>query len=92
MPIRIYALAKKLNIDSKLLVEQCAKAGVSGKGSALASLTDEETAKVQEYLSKSKSPATPVGATSSAAAARVDRRGRAIFHPRRLHWSGRCFR
>lgn len=62
MPIRIYALAKKLNIDSKLLVEQCAKAGVTGKGSALASLTDEELAKVQEYLAKSK---TPTASTTS---------------------------
>ena len=35
MPIRIYALAKDLKIDSKELVEFCNKAGIPGKGSAL---------------------------------------------------------
>ncbi len=50
MPIRIYALAKELRIDSKALVDVCTKAGVTGKGSALASLTDDEAAKVKSYL------------------------------------------
>ncbi|HEV3022907.1 MAG TPA: translation initiation factor IF-2 [Pirellulales bacterium] len=50
MPVRIYTLAKDKNIDSKEMVEICAKAGVTGKGSALASLTDEEVAKVSAYL------------------------------------------
>lgn len=50
MPIRIYALAKQLKLDSKVLADICTKAGVTGKGSALASLTDEETAVVKEYL------------------------------------------
>ena len=49
MPIRIYALAKQLKLDSKELVDICTKAGVTGKGSALASLTDEETARVMAY-------------------------------------------
>ena len=39
-------LAKQLKIDSKALVEVCTKAGVTGKGSALASLSDEEVAQV----------------------------------------------
>ena len=51
MPVRIYALAKELNVDSKELVDLCAKAGVTGKGSALASLTDEEAEKVKAYIS-----------------------------------------
>ncbi|MCY2991955.1 MAG: translation initiation factor IF-2 [Planctomycetota bacterium] len=51
MPVRIYALAKEINVDSKDLVEICRKAGVSGKGSALASLTDEEVTKVRAFLS-----------------------------------------
>ncbi len=42
MPIRIYALAKDLQIDSKELVDICTKAGIPGKGSALASLNDDE--------------------------------------------------
>jgi len=48
---RIYSLAKELNIDSKLLVDICAKAGLQGKGSALASLSDEEVAKLKAFLS-----------------------------------------
>ena len=53
MPIRIYSLAKELKIDSKELVELCAKAGISGKGSALASLSDDESVKLKSYLSGS---------------------------------------
>jgi translation initiation factor IF-2 len=47
---RIYALAKELKLDSKELVDICTKAGVPGKGSALASLTDEEAEKVRQFL------------------------------------------
>ena len=65
MPIRIYALAKKLNMDSKELVDACAKAGVTGKGSALASLTDDETAKVQAHLAKSTNSGAPSRPASS---------------------------
>jgi translation initiation factor IF-2 len=54
LPIRIYALAKDLKLDSKVLVDICTKAGVVGKGSALASLTDEEMARVTEFLSGGK--------------------------------------
>jgi translation initiation factor IF-2 len=54
VPVRIYALAKDLNVDSKELVEICRKAGIAGKGSALASLTDEEADKVKGFLSGEK--------------------------------------
>ena len=63
MPIRIYALAKQLKLDSKFLVDICEQAGVTGKGSALASLTDEEIETVKAYLSKTKSPRTAAPAT-----------------------------
>lgn len=53
MAVRIYSLAKDLDIDSKELVDICTRAGVPGKGSALASLTDEEVAKVKQFLSSS---------------------------------------
>jgi translation initiation factor IF-2 len=49
--VRIYSLAKDLDIDSKELVEICRKAGIPGKGSALASLTDDEVVKLKAYLS-----------------------------------------
>ncbi len=57
MAQRIYALAKELKLDSKDLVDICAKAGVTGKGSALASLTDEEVVKLRAYLASPRGPA-----------------------------------
>ena len=50
MPIRIYALAKELKIDSKDLVDICTKAGILGKGSALASLEDDEIVKLKAFM------------------------------------------
>ena len=58
MPVRIYQLAKEFKLDSKDMVDRCARAGVSGKGSALASLTDEEEVKVRAFLSGSSSRAS----------------------------------
>jgi translation initiation factor IF-2 len=57
VPARIYALAKELNVDSKDLVDLVKKVGITGKGSALASLTDEEAQKVRDHLASSNSPA-----------------------------------
>jgi len=60
--VRIYALAKELDIDSKELVEVCRRAGITGKGSALASLSDDEVAKVTAFLrggDKKAEAATP---------------------------------
>jgi translation initiation factor IF-2 len=62
VPIRIYALAKDLKIDSKELVDYCTKAGIPGKGSALASLEDDEVIRLKAYMegsSAKKSAATP---------------------------------
>ena len=53
MPIRIYALAKDLKIDSKELVEFCNKAGIPGKGSALASLEDDDVVKLRGWMEAS---------------------------------------
>jgi len=53
VPIRIYALAKDLKIDSKELVEYCNKAGIPGKGSALASLEDDEVVKLKAWMEAS---------------------------------------
>jgi translation initiation factor IF-2 len=50
LAVRIYSLAKELKVDSKELVDICTKAGVPGKGSALASLTEEEVDKVKQFL------------------------------------------
>ncbi len=59
MSKRIYALAKELSIDSKELVDLCLKLGIQNKGSALASLEDEEVARIQKYLSGESKPAAP---------------------------------
>lgn len=70
MPIRIYALAKELDIDSKELVDVCTKAGVTGKGSALASLSDDEVAKIKAHLNKSAAaPSSGGGGASGGSAA-----------------------
>ena len=66
MPTRIYSLAKDLNIDGKKLVELCTKAGIQGKGSALASLEDDEVVKMKAYLDagaakQAAAPAAPIG-------------------------------
>ena len=61
MAVRIYALAKELDIDSKDLVDVCPRAGVTGKGSALASLSDDEVTKIKDFLKGSS------GGSSSAA-------------------------
>ncbi|MGD9722825.1 MAG: translation initiation factor IF-2 [Pirellulales bacterium] len=50
MPARIYSLAKELKLDSKDLVDICNSAGVTGKGSALASLTDEEVDRIKAFI------------------------------------------
>ncbi len=70
MPVRIYALAKELKLDSKLLVDICTKAGVTGKGSALASLDDDEVQRVKNYLAAgaAKKPASGPPAAATAAA------------------------
>jgi translation initiation factor IF-2 len=55
--VRIYTLAKELKIDSKELVELCARAGIHDKGSALASMTDQEVAKLKEFIASKSRPA-----------------------------------
>ncbi|MBP85748.1 MAG: translation initiation factor IF-2 [Planctomycetaceae bacterium] len=64
MAIRIYALAKELKVDSKELVEICTKVGITGKGSALASLEDAEVEKLKSYMAGGDKK--PAAATTSA--------------------------
>ena len=49
--VRIYAFAKELGLDNKQLLELCDKAGVKGKGSALASLEEDEVTAVKAFMS-----------------------------------------
>lgn len=75
MPVRIYALAKELNLDSKELVDLCTRIGIPNKGSALASLEDDEAARIRKYLSSGNaseaSAATPGAAVRSTAATAI---------------------
>lgn len=57
MKIRIFALAKELGMDSKVLIDECNKAGVKLKNSALASITPEERDIVIDYLKQQEQPA-----------------------------------
>jgi translation initiation factor IF-2 len=50
VPVRIYAFAKELGFDNKQLLDICDSAGIEDKGSALASLTDEEVVAIKDYL------------------------------------------
>jgi translation initiation factor IF-2 len=54
--VRIYSLAKELNLDSKELVGICNRIGITGKGSALASLDDEEIGRVKSHLANADGP------------------------------------
>ncbi|MEM9368716.1 MAG: translation initiation factor IF-2 [Planctomycetota bacterium] len=71
MPVRIYALAKELKLDSKELVDLLPSYGISGKGSALASLTEDEEALVREKHSGSApAPAETGGSRAAVMAAK----------------------
>ena len=74
MPARIYALAKELKVDSKDLVDLVKKVGITGKGSALASLSDEEAQKVRDHLSGAGKP-EPVAAPAATTAPTAVRDG-----------------
>ncbi len=67
MAVRIYTLAKELNLDSKVLVGICDKAGITGKGSALASLSDDEVERIKAAIRgpKKDAPGPGVQAASS---------------------------
>jgi translation initiation factor IF-2 len=58
--VRIYAFAKELGLDNKQLLDVCEKAGVKGKGSALASLDDDEVAVVKAFLDSGSAAAPKV--------------------------------
>lgn len=66
MKIRIFALAKELDIDSKLLIDYCSKAGITIKNSALASISPEERDRVMDIIRSSGSPAATATAVATA--------------------------
>jgi len=66
---RIYSLAKELKLESKELMEVCRELNL-GKGSPLASLTDDEVNLIKEHLKRSRGAkargAAPTAADSGA--------------------------
>ncbi len=52
MTIRIYALAKDLNVESKVLIELCQKLGIKNKAAALTNLTDDDVEKIKTHLAQ----------------------------------------
>lgn len=60
MKIRIFALAKELNLDSKELIEACSQIGIVLKNSALASISPEEKDQVLAFLKSQKGKEEPV--------------------------------
>ena len=69
LKIRIFALAKELDIDSKLLIDYCAKAGITIKNSALASISPEERDRVLDVMKASGSSAAGDGSRRRSAVA-----------------------
>ena len=64
MAVRIYSLAKDLGLDSKELVDLCTRLGIQGKGSALASLEDEEIARIKRHMEE-KAASSAASASAS---------------------------
>ena len=56
VPVRIYAFAKDLGMDNKQLLDICEQAGVTGKGSALASLSEDEITTINNFMTAPPEP------------------------------------
>lgn len=65
MKIRIFALAKELGLDSKILIEHAEKAGVKVKNSALASISPEEKELIVQQIEQDNSSQAPVAAATA---------------------------
>jgi translation initiation factor IF-2 len=68
LAVRIYSLAKELKVDSKELVDLCTQIGITGKGSALASLSEDEVVKIQDYFKGSGPKSAAKGGPAAPAA------------------------
>jgi translation initiation factor IF-2 len=69
VPVRIYALAKELNFDSKDLVDVVKKVGIANKESPLASLSNEEEQRVREHVAGAGQAEEPVSTQTPTLAA-----------------------
>jgi len=70
--IRIFSLAKELGMDSKVLIEHCRAAGLTVKGSALASISPEEKDLVMRHMEGAKGDASESPAEAAELPSRQD--------------------
>jgi translation initiation factor IF-2 len=92
--IRIFALAKELDIDSKELIQHCNDAGLDVKSSSLASITPTERDVLMAHLSKVRAPSSGAKVEDSSSPVRdlsADRMGK-IRQIRTLGPLGRTMR
>jgi translation initiation factor IF-2 len=61
LKIRIFTLAKELNMDSKILIGNCQKLGMTIKDSPLASISEEERDRVLAYMKQGTGAAESTG-------------------------------
>jgi translation initiation factor IF-2 len=66
LKVRIFALAKELDLDSKDLIQHCNDAGIPVKNSALASITPAERDVLLDYLKTVKTSDKPAQAPTAA--------------------------
>jgi translation initiation factor IF-2 len=66
LKIRLFALAKELGIDSKVLIEHCISAGLKVKNSPLASISPEERDLVLGHLKSAGPPSATAAPTEEA--------------------------
>ncbi len=81
MAVRIYSLAKELGLDSKELVDLCTRIGILNKGSALASLEEDEIARVKKHMASASAPAQPTIKAASSSATTVAAPERPVVPP-----------
>ncbi|MCH8829074.1 MAG: translation initiation factor IF-2 N-terminal domain-containing protein, partial [Planctomycetes bacterium] len=67
MKIRIFALAKELGLDSKVLIDYASEAGVQVKNSALASVSADERDTILRFIDEKSSTKAPPSAEGSIA-------------------------
>lgn len=65
MKIRIFTLAKELNMENKVLIGHCQKLGMNVKDSALASISEEERDRVLAYIKQGAAPGEQAGKAES---------------------------
>jgi len=70
--IRIFSLAKELGMDSKVLIEHCRAAGLTVKGSALASISPEEKDLVMRHMEGANGDASESPAEAAELPSRQD--------------------